>query len=107
MKTYFYEFEDNEDFEFEPNREEVENAIQDILLSEANVNVNRYQNQDCSKLLDYIVYKMDLLERFEEELEEELHQYFEEKAKEQYEVSILEQQDKDDWYGTRTNVIGL
>lgn len=108
MQEYIYEFE-NDSFKYEPTKEELSDAIKDIVQSECNVKIIKRQSAttDVEKILNYFVDELAILDGLEYNLFKDLKEYFEDIAREEHKANILDKQDRNDWYGTKQNVIGV
>ena len=92
-KSYYNKYlgewdEESEEFEYEIDFEDEKKALVDILYE---THISFYcgfmkeQENRIKKAIDLICHDFDDWERLEEIYEEELHKYFEEEAKEQFE----------------------
>lgn len=98
--VYIYDFDDGE-FEYEPEYKEIEDAIIEILVSEC-----KNKTSGARKMAEYVVYNLDVLDALEEQYQDYLLYCFENKAYRQYKEQVEFQKDKDDWFGTKRDILG-
>lgn len=103
-KTFYYDL-DGKDFEFEINSSDIINYF-----------VSYYAKESGTKLTDEVhkalYYTLDMLcidddKDLIEEHEDDMRDYFEEHARDCWEDSKCWEEDEEDWFGTKRNVIGL
>ncbi len=103
MSGFIYNFNDA-DFEFEPSLQDEEKAIKKLLAKEAGVDLS---NEQARKVIDCVVDSLDMLDKLEEYFYLDLHEEFENKALQEFKAGRMSKSDRDDWYGTKRNVIGV
>lgn len=70
-----------EEFEYEVDDGELEEAVVDIIYRNY---FNNFDNKKLKKSIEYFISDFDLLEKLVNEFDYELHSYFEEQAKEDF-----------------------
>lgn len=94
-----------EDFDLKLEEKQVEDFFVDTLIEEGNLE----RNQDTEKAIRFIVQRFDYINDDEmlEVYKDEMLEYFESDAEEEYERMIQQREDEKDWYGTKSNVVGV
>lgn len=99
--NYIFEKDDNDyDFEYNPTQKEIREAIAD-LLSQNTIN-DKLTKPELLKLYTEMIYNNDLEDCLEEFFSEELKEYFESDAYNEFEESFQCGNDEDfDWRRSR------
>lgn len=99
---YNFEFED---FEYEVDNVELQEAIVNIVLTRNNA---RTTTTNESKLLLMLVNELDIIynNQILDELEEEIKEYFYEDAFLRYQQENADSEDAETWYGTKNDIVG-
>lgn len=66
-----------EEFEYEVDDKDLEEAVIDIVYRNY---FNNFDNEKLKKSIEYFISDFDLLDKLVDEFEDELHEYFREKA---------------------------
>ena len=114
MTKYKYNFGWGDAYEYEPSKTEIRNAIKELLVENASSDLHSTKGMVLSTR-DLTIIDMTIesfidnieVENLKELYEHELHDFFEDKAKEEYEEGCEVVLDETSWYGTKQNVIGF
>lgn len=103
MKFIYY-FEGNE-FEYEIDDNQIEDFLIDKMLDEGNMS----RNKDNVQMARFMINRFNLLDDEEmlESYRDDMEDYFEDDARDCYEDSKSYEEDEDDWFGTKNNVVGV
>ena len=104
MKIKYY-FNDDE-FLYEPAYEDVENAIVNFMIEDCENVFTNCDKVGAEQMAKFVVYRLDLFDELVEQYEELLAEYFEDEALEHYKDEIAYEKDKDDWFGTKRDILG-
>lgn len=95
-------------YEYEVDYQELKEAVVEILCRNVKYKQKSLYNEDGAyQMAMYLVNDLACLDSLCENLEDELHEYFYDKAEKDYEESIIEAKEIDSWYGTKNDVIGI
>lgn len=103
-----YSFDDEENYTYEVDYDELKKAIVKILCNNAHcVNGKLFEPNGAYQVAMYVVYNLDLVDSLSENLEDELREFFEDKAYEKYKSALEDEKEQEDWYGTMNDVRGV
>lgn len=104
-----YEFGDGDEFEYEISFKEEREALVKILCQGLKDCVGKalYSEDGAEQMANYVVYQLDFIDELEEYFEDELKDYFYDEAEREYWDMIEGGNPENDWYGTKSNVLGF
>lgn len=103
-----YDFGYDYPYEYEVEYDDLRKAIVEILCKETkSVQGELYEETGAYQMAMYVVHHLDVVDELGENLEDELYEYFYEKALKQCEEREENAREEDDWYGTMNDVRGI
>lgn len=104
---YFY----GRKFRYEPNAIDIDEKLKEILIEEfkahQEIELNSENIEGAKKLASFVIDILDLKDELTECYRNELTEAFEEEAYEAYEEAMEYKDEEDDWYGTKSDVLGV
>lgn len=103
MKFVYY-FNGN-DFDYEIDDNQIKDFLIDKMLEEGKME----RNKDNVEMARFMINRFNLYEdeQILEDYKDEMEDYFEYEARELYEDSVNYEDDKNDWFGTKSDVVGV
>lgn len=104
--TLRYDF-NGDDFEYDADWEDIKEELIDMLTDGLRDKEGSLFSYDGAyQMAVYIIRDLDFADAFFEAFEEEIKEAFEDKAYESYKEACEEEREKEDWYGTKANILG-
>ena len=103
MKFVYY-FNGN-DFDYEIDDNQIKDFLIDKMLEEGKME----RNKDNVEMARFMINRFNLYEdeQILEDYKDEMEDYFEYEARELYEDCVNYEDDKNDWFGTKSDVVGV
>lgn len=103
-----YEFGDYGEFEFDVDFYNLKKALVEIMCKNLKQkHKDLYDDNGAHQMAMYVVYDLDIVDELSECFLEELQEYFYNDAKEEYEQACDNESELADWYGTKSDVLGV
>ena len=106
--TLKYDFGGDMPYEYDVEYKELRKALVELLCEKTNyVNGTMFEPTGAYQTAMYVVYEMDIVDAIANNFEDDLYEYFRDKAFDQYESDKETEIEEDCWYGTKNDVLGL
>ena len=107
-----YEFDDESYYEFEPEYKELQKALVNILMDNCKyTNGKTFSEDGAYQMAMYMVYYVDVFDELCECFEDDLYDYFYDKAKEEYiearDQAEYDRIDEETWFSTKSDMLGF
>lgn len=107
---FSYNFNGRE-FRYEPKAKDIDEKLKEVLIEEFKAHqetkLNSENIEGAKKLASFVIGVLGVNDDLEEIFEDELKEAFEEEAYEAYEEAKEYEDEENDWYGTKSDVLGV